>query len=148
MRNSRLWRQSDATRQVPRTPIAGLLVAGAAAVALAACSSSAMTSQQAGMTQETALGKVLVDSKGMTVYTYDKDAPGESHCYGLCATFWPPVTAPAQSSAPDGFSVIKREGGSLQWAYQGKPLYTYVSDSKVGDVAGDGVDGVWHAALR
>lgn len=125
-----------------------ILLAGAAVIALAGCASSAMAPQDAGATRDTALGKVLVDSKGKTLYTYDHDEPGASHCYGLCAAFWPPVAAAEGAAGPDGFSVIKRDGGSRQWAYRGRPLYTYVQDGKPGDVAGDGADGVWHAARR
>jgi predicted lipoprotein with Yx(FWY)xxD motif len=32
------------------------------------------------------------------------------------------------------------------WAYEGWPLYLWVKDTKPGDVTGDGVGGVWHAA--
>ncbi len=32
------------------------------------------------------------------------------------------------------------------WAYDGKPLYTYAKDKKAGDMKGDGVGSVWHAA--
>ena len=38
---------------------------------------------------------MLVDSAGMTVYTYDKDTPnsGKSSCVATCAKNWPPVMA-------------------------------------------------------
>ncbi|TIX38252.1 MAG: hypothetical protein E5V36_22130, partial [Mesorhizobium sp.] len=32
------------------------------------------------------------------------------------------------------------------WAYEGKPLYTFIKDKKAGDVTGEGVGGVWHIA--
>ena len=32
------------------------------------------------------------------------------------------------------------------WAYDGKPLYYFVKDTKAGDVTGEGVGGVWHVA--
>lgn len=146
MTTSLLRRRLAAPRSLALKHYAPALAACAAALALAACSSAAMTAQDAGITHDTALGKVLVDSQGMTVYTYDEDAPGQSHCYGLCAAFWPPVAAPAQQAGHDGFTVIARDGGALQWAYRGKPLYTYAQDDKPGDVTGDGADGVWHAA--
>jgi predicted lipoprotein with Yx(FWY)xxD motif len=37
-----------------------------------------------------------------------------------------------------------RTDGTLQWANEGKPLYTYANDKKPGDVTGDGMNGVWH----
>jgi Secreted repeat of unknown function len=40
---------------------------------------------------DTSKGKPLVDSKGMTLYTFDKDAGGKSMCNGPCADNWPPV---------------------------------------------------------
>ena len=36
--------------------------------------------------------------------------------------------------------------GSKQWAYKGKPLYTWVKDTKPGDMTGDNVNNVWHVA--
>ncbi len=32
--------------------------------------------------QSTAIGNVLADPSGMTLYTFDKDTPGKSNCYG------------------------------------------------------------------
>jgi predicted lipoprotein with Yx(FWY)xxD motif len=43
--------------------------------------------------------------------------------------------------------MIKRDDGAMQWAYKGKPLYTWTKDSKAGDITGDGFNnGVWHIA--
>jgi len=89
---------------------------------------------------------VLVDPKGMTVYTYDKDSAnsGKSACTGRCAENWPPVKATeAQPAAP--YSVVTREDGGKQLAYNGKPLYTFVKDKKPGDKSGDKAMDVWHA---
>lgn len=87
---------------------------------------------------------VLVDSKGMTLYIFDKDAPGESNCYGGCAQSWPPFAA-SGAAAPDGdFTIVTRKGGDTQWAYKGQPLYYWIGDSKPGQTNGDGVGGVWH----
>ncbi|MNP39404.1 Secreted repeat [compost metagenome] len=44
------------------------------------------------------------------------------------------------------WTLIKRKDGSMQWAYYGKPLYTYIDDKKAGDKAGEGKGGVWHIA--
>ena len=87
---------------------------------------------------------MLVDSAGMTVYTYDKDTPnsGKSSCVATCAKNWPPVVAEGTPAEP--YSVVTREDGSKQLAHEGKPLYTFVKDKKAGDKTGDGVGGVWH----
>jgi predicted lipoprotein with Yx(FWY)xxD motif len=95
---------------------------------------------------EAAGGKVLADPKGMTLYTFDKDADGKSACNGPCATNWPPLKASAGAKTTDSYTVIKRDDGAMQWAYKGKPLYTWKDDKKAGDITGDGVNKVWHIA--
>ena len=91
---------------------------------------------------------VLVDSKGMTLYTFDKDeaGTGKSMCSGPCATNWPPLIAKADAKANGEYSVLMREDGGKQWAYKGKPLYTWAKDKKPGDKTGDGFSNVWHVA--
>jgi predicted lipoprotein with Yx(FWY)xxD motif len=89
---------------------------------------------------------MLVDQNGMTLYTYDEDADGKSACNGQCAQNWPPLMAEAGAKAEGEWSLVTRDDGSMQWAYDGKPLYTFVMDKKAGDVTGDGKMGVWHVA--
>ena len=93
-----------------------------------------------------AMDGVLVDAKGMTLYTFDKDAGGKSACNGPCAGNWPPLTAAAGDMASGDFSIITRDDGSKQWAQKGKPLYYWVKDAKPGDKTGDGFNNVWHVA--
>ena len=95
---------------------------------------------------ETSKGKVLVDAKGMTLYTFDKDSAGKSVCNGTCAQNWPPLMADASAKASGDWSPVKRDDGSMQWAYKGHPLYTWVKDTKPGDTTGDGVNNIWHVA--
>jgi predicted lipoprotein with Yx(FWY)xxD motif len=95
---------------------------------------------------DTSKGKAFVDAKGMTLYTFDRDAAGKSNCNGQCAQNWPPLMAQANASTAGDWSVVTREDGSKQWAYKGKPLYTWAKDAKPGDVTGDGVNNVWHIA--
>jgi predicted lipoprotein with Yx(FWY)xxD motif len=92
---------------------------------------------------------VLTDSKGMTLYTFDKDAtPGKSACNGPCATNWPPLTA-TKAKAMGDWTVVTRDDGTKQWAYKGKPLYRFAKDTKSGDMTGDGFNnGVWHTAKQ
>ena len=96
--------------------------------------------------QKTQAGTVLADAKGMTLYTYDKDKPGESACTGKCAEIWPPAKATASEKPSGDFTTIKRPDGTMQWAYDGKPLYTYKDDKKAGEANGDGKGNVWHVA--
>jgi predicted lipoprotein with Yx(FWY)xxD motif len=94
---------------------------------------------------DTTKGKTLVNAGGMTLYTFDKDAAGKSACNGPCATNWPPLAAASASGTGD-WSVVTRDDGAKQWAYKGKPLYTWSKDAKPGDVTGDGFNSVWHVA--
>ena len=89
---------------------------------------------------------MLVDHAGMTLYTFDKDSGGKSMCAGECAKNWPPLMAKAGDKAEGKWTQIKRDDGSMQWAYDGKPLYTFVKDKAAGDKTGDGMKDVWHAA--
>jgi len=91
---------------------------------------------------------VLVGANGMTLYTFDKDAPGsgKSMCNGPCASNWPPLMA-TESDKPSGdFTFITRDDGSKQWAVKGKPVYFWSKDSKPGDKTGDGFNKVWQTA--
>jgi predicted lipoprotein with Yx(FWY)xxD motif len=89
---------------------------------------------------------MLVDSSGMTLYTFDKDTSGsgKSACNGPCAALWPPAMVAADAKADGDFSVVSRDDGAKQWAYKGKPLYHYSADKKAGDMTGDKFKDVWH----
>jgi len=89
---------------------------------------------------------MLVDGSGMTLYTFDKDSGAKSVCNGPCATNWPPLAAAGGAMASGDWSVITRDDGSKQWAYKGKPLYTWSKDKMAGDKTGDGFNSVWHVA--
>jgi predicted lipoprotein with Yx(FWY)xxD motif len=92
--------------------------------------------------------EVLTDAKGMTLYTWDKDAAGVSNCYDQCATNWPPALAGADAKADGDFSLVDRKDGTKVWAYKGMPLYLWIKDTKPGDTTGDGVGGTWHTAVE
>ncbi len=78
----------------------------------------------------------------------NRDSAGKSACKGACAALWPPLPAAADANATGEYSPVKRDEGALQWAYKGKPLYTWVKDVKAGDRTGDGVNGIWHVATE
>lgn len=111
---------------------------------IAGCAVPTLTPDELGKTGETSAGVVLVDGAGMTLYIYDKDERGKSNCTGLCAIVWPPAEAAAAAAPSENFTIFDRGGGSLQWAYEGMPLYGYLFDKQPGDATGDGSDGVWH----
>jgi predicted lipoprotein with Yx(FWY)xxD motif len=117
-----------------------------AALGLVAATAVAFAADPA-MVGDTAKGKALTDHNGMTLYTFDKDSGGKSACNGPCAGNWPPLAATSDAKAEGDYTVIKRDDGSAQWAYKGKPLYTFVKDTKAGDAAGEGLNGnTWHIA--
>jgi predicted lipoprotein with Yx(FWY)xxD motif len=98
-------------------------------------------------TAETPKGKVFVDTKGMTLYTFDKDAGGKSMCNGPCADNWPPLFAGNDAKASGDMTLVARDDGKKMWAYKGKPLYTFKKDTAPGDIHGDGLlNGAWHMA--
>ncbi len=91
---------------------------------------------------------VLADAKGMTLYTFDKDMKGTSMCTEKCAQNWPALAAGADAKPMGDWTIVDRPDGTKQWAYKGKPLYTFVKDTKAGDAMGNGAgNGAWHAAM-
>lgn len=99
------------------------------------------------------LGRVLVDSNGLTLYDFEKDKASMSACYGPCAASWPPLTtegAPQESNGANAslIGTTKRRDGTTQVTYAGHPLYTYAGDSKPGDANGNDITqfgGEWYA---
>ncbi len=102
-------------------------------------------------TAPTALGTIVVDGSGMTVYFYDKDVKDESAsvCTGACASAWPPVLSSSSTPSVTGVTgtvgTIAGPGGKQQVTIDGLPIYTYAADGKAGDVLGQGSNGIWWA---
>ena len=120
-----------------------------------AADSQAASAEPAGesavLVAESALGPILTDASGMTLYLFTNDSPGESACSADCATAWPPLTveSPADAVAGDGVTgelgTIERDDGTLQVTIEGVPLYLYAADGEPGDLSGHQVGGVWFA---
>ncbi len=89
---------------------------------------------------------ILVNAKGLTLYTFDRDVAGsgKSACNGDCAVKWPPLLAGAGDTASGEFSIIERADGKKQWAHKGKPVYSWPEDQEPGDKYGDNYLKVWH----
>ena len=90
-------------------------------------------------------GKILVDSKGMTLYVDENDKPGAPACTGPCLQAWPPLVAPATPTYGPGvtaskYSTVTLSDGTKQLAVNGFPLYTWMNDTKPGDVTGQGIN--------
>ena len=88
---------------------------------------------------------LLVDAAGRTLYKFDNDRGGKSTCNDRCTMYWPPALAPAQTPWSGDFSIVVREDGTNQWAFQGMPLYRFSGDTQPGEVNGDDRGGAWHA---
>jgi predicted lipoprotein with Yx(FWY)xxD motif len=122
-----------------------LMTAVAAAALLTACAMGA--GQPEHKVADTSLGKVLTTKDGMTLYTFANDKePGKSACNGPCATNWPPLMAKADATPVGKWTVITRNDGAKQWAYDGMPLYAWIRDQKAGDTTGEGFNNVWKVA--
>ena len=93
--------------------------------------------------RHTSLGRVIVDSKGRTLYLFEKDTSRHSACSGLCAQYWPPLLTHGAPVARTGvkqslLGKIRRADGTQQVTYAGHPLYLYVGDSRPGQTNGEG----------
>jgi predicted lipoprotein with Yx(FWY)xxD motif len=99
------------------------------------------------------LGKVIVNSEGMTMYDFHKDKGTTSSCYGSCAGAWPPLLTEGEPKAMGGaeaslLGTTKRKDGTVQVTYNGHPLYGFEGDQKPGETNGNDVDGFgaqWYA---
>jgi predicted lipoprotein with Yx(FWY)xxD motif len=123
-------------------------VALLAATFIAACAGEATPPSYTLGTRDTSIGTVLVDARGMTLYTYTDDEPGVSNCGMICREYWPPALAPADAQPSGDITLVTLDDGTKQWAYNDRPLYTYVEDKAPGDVTGEGVEGEWYVVKR
>jgi predicted lipoprotein with Yx(FWY)xxD motif len=94
---------------------------------------------------KTRIGRILVDSKGITLYDFVTDKGGVSGCYGACAALWPPLITKGKPHAGPGvraslLGTTKRKDGKLEVTYNHHPLYYFVTDRKPGQTTGQGVN--------
>lgn len=134
----------------------GALIAAVAVIgliaALYAVRASGATHVRVVMTAtNNTLGKkILVNRKGMSLYSLSVERNGRFICTKTCLSLWKPLTI-AKGAVATGaahLSVVKRPDGRRQVAYRGGPLYTFVEDKARGDVKGNGFKdvGVWRVA--
>lgn len=95
-------------------------------------------------TGTSALGAILTDATGRTVYLFEKETGTKPACYGACTQGWPPLLTSGTPAAGAGVSAsllgtVKRTNGTVQVTYAGHPLYRFVGDAKPGDVKGEDV---------
>ncbi len=94
-------------------------------------------------------GWVLTNAQGMTLYTYSKDPrSGSPLCVEDCLETWPPLKADENAHPTGDWTVVVRENGIKQWAFRGKPLYTFSRDTSPADMNGDEFLQQWYVAVK
>jgi len=103
--------------------------------------------------RKTALGSVLVDARGRTLYLFEKDHNGLSMCTTACVAYWPPLVSHGIPRAGTGvkqslLTLGRTHNGIRQVLYAGHPLYTFVGDKHAGQATGEGLNNFgaeWYA---
>jgi predicted lipoprotein with Yx(FWY)xxD motif len=123
---------------------------GAGLFALALPAGATTKSERAVKVERVAkYGEVLFSVKGFALYTYAHDTKNHSTCEGSCLSAWPAleVAKDVRPTGVAGLGVIVRSNGTHQVTWHGRPLYTFASDTRRGEVSGDGVGGFRLARL-
>lgn len=102
---------------------------------------------------DTAIGKVLVDDKGFTLYTFKNDVAGDGKSAVPAAILpnWPPLVATEAATKGAGVTgdlgTATLDDGTKVVTYKGLPLYHFINDEAPGDTKGDKVADIWFVAL-
>lgn len=79
----------------------------------------------------------------LPLYIFEGDTEGKSNCDAVCAAVWPIIRAPDNATPTGDWTIVQRDDGRKQWAYKGKPVYTFYYDRPY-EPKGDGrVVGWW-----
>ena len=118
--------------------LAGLMTAGALAMMGAAWAAPPGVTEKDG---------AFVAPDGKPLYTFARDTEaGKSACVDRCLAAWPALAAAADAKNDGDWTVITRDDGAKQWAYKGKPLYTFARDTA--GQAATGVSANWPLATK
>jgi predicted lipoprotein with Yx(FWY)xxD motif len=134
-------------------PVTIAACGGGGATAASPPAKTTSTSPTSIGTGKTALGTILVDSQGRTLYLFTHDSGTASTCSGACATAWPPLVATGAPTATSGANAAllgtsRRADGTTQVTYNGRPLYRFIKDVTQGQTNGQSVvafGGSWFA---
>ena len=135
-------------RRTRRWRVLALVVSVLTLGAQSAATPAAGSGTPAGATvavRDSKLGKILVDGHGRTLYLFEADKGTSSTCYGACASAWPPLTTTGKPQAGNGASpallgTTPRTDHTTEVTYNHHPLYYFVSDTKPGDITGQGLN--------
>ncbi|MGI8429903.1 MAG: COG4315 family predicted lipoprotein [Solirubrobacteraceae bacterium] len=116
---------------------------------------SAASSRTRVQLRSTALGKVLANSHGFTLYVFTRDGINRDTCVKVrnCTRTWPELKTNRKPVAGRGLkasllATITLGHGVKQVTYAGHPLYGYVGDSSPGQTGYVGTPefgGTWYA---
>ena len=135
-----------------------VLCVAAAALALAAAALAASSAPLVQTGKAKVKGRtrtVVVDSRGMTLYTLSGERVGNLKCLtSTCFAIWPPYKVTATQRLTKARNVrgtlsrLRRvKGGFRQLMLNGHPLYHFIGDSTKGQANGEGITsfgGTWH----
>ena len=129
------------------------LLAGLLAAFYAVNASGAGTTRVVMTAKNKTLGKtILVNLRGMTLYSLSVERHGRFICTNsACTSLWKPlvIRKGTKPTGVAGLGTVKRPTGQIQVAYRGAPLYRFVEDRKRGDVKGNGFKdvGTWRVVV-
>ena len=134
-------------RRINRAISAGLALIAVFAIGIIGVRGQQETTPTVAVSGDPALGQILTDPDGRTLYVFARDEPGESYCYDDCTTVWQPFLAHGDAVAPPNLvgslGTMARDDGGIQVTYNEMPLYYYAGDMAPGDRNGNGADALW-----
>lgn len=139
-----------------RLTILFIVAAASLPIAVAQASTSAHSARGAQLRiRHTALGNILVNGQGLTVFAFTRDSRNHDNCVNIggCTGIWPLVTTSGTPRLGAGVRrslvrTITLASGAHQLTYAGHPLYTYIGASGPGDTSYVGLSqfgGTWFA---
>ena len=137
----------------PAATTAATKAAATAAATSAATPAAGATGKATVNVGDTAIGKVLVDDKGFTLYTFKNDVvnSGKSAVPAAILPNWPPLVATAAATkgadVTGDLGTATLDDGTKVVSYKGLPLYHFINDKAPGDTKGDKVASIWFVAV-
>jgi predicted lipoprotein with Yx(FWY)xxD motif len=97
--------------------------------------------------QTAKFGAVVATTKGVALYTWNREKDGKVRCTGACAKMWPPLLVMKDDmvvkhvkGVMGTLGTVRRPDGHVQVTLNHRPLYTYAGDTPA-KILRNGVDG-------
>lgn len=144
------FRISHFPRPLTRAILPVLAVLAVAGLVSSLAVARPMTKRVVKEVHSEALGRtVLAANNRHTLYSLSVEKHGKFICTGSCLATWIPLIVPAgvKPTGPVALGTVKRPNGKRQVSFNGRPLYTFASDTGPGEANGDGFKdvGTWRA---